>query len=84
MARLDVRVDGRTKFSRTVDNAVVSAVLAAAVNEPRRTVKRDFGGKVVAEFDETTGKRKRAAKKESAEKAEAGDVPEKSLPTEFA
>lgn len=68
MARLDIRVDGRTRFSRTVDDAVVNGVLAAAVNGPR-TVKRNFGGKVVAEFDEATGKRKAKPRKRIPEKA---------------
>ena len=50
MARLDIRVDGRTRFSRTVDDAVIARVLAAT-EEPKR-VKRAFGGKVVRELPE--------------------------------
>lgn len=48
MARLDIRVDGRTRLSRTVDDGKADAILAAAVAvlEPKKVV-RNFGGKVV-------------------------------------
>lgn len=35
MARLDIRVDSRTRFSRTVTDSVVAAVLSAAADEPK-------------------------------------------------
>lgn len=72
MARLDVRVDGRTRLSRTVDEAVVSAVLAAATNaiDGTKTEVRNFGGKVVR-----TPKAKPKAKPEPEQESPEKDSP---------
>lgn len=67
MARLDIRVDGRTQFSRTVDDAVVARVIDAAVAEPRK-VKRNFGGEIVKDLDAP----KRKPRKQVSEKALSG------------
>lgn len=72
MARLDIRVDGRTRVSRTVDDAVVAAVLKASEPVKVKAKVRNFQGTTVKQA-------KAKAEGDTRPGSTTGDVPEKSL-----